>query len=171
MKSKYILFIIIFVILIAININVYAGEFLEPYTPTKEELGGKISIPNREGGDDNYTEIYTYEELYSVLEDLSIEYRSLLEEYHSAEQNYQEQLKELQRDYDELLIQTENLEEQSDNNNLATITIIVIGIIAVIVVLYNVSKMRKNTYRNEGVFYMEEKHVRNIKKKESRQTR
>lgn len=82
---------------------------LEIYYPTKEELGGNISIPNRKGGTDEYIEIDTYEKLYSVLEDLGVEYRQLLEEYKSLESNYEELKKELANKEEEM----KYLEEQS----------------------------------------------------------
>lgn len=140
MKNKYILSIIIFIMCIVANINVYAEESLQLHYPTKEELGGRIAIPNREGGYDRYTDINTYEDLYSVLEDLSAEYNRLLEEYHSTERNYQELLKEAQRDYEELLMETQNSEEKVESDNEINISIVIIGIIITIAILYYISK-------------------------------
>lgn len=93
MKSKvFLLFLIFITLLIPFT---YCTEMIEPYYPTKEELGGYIKIPNREGNQDHYTDINTYEELYSVLEDLSMSYKDLLEEYNDLEHDYSELYNEL----------------------------------------------------------------------------
>lgn len=52
---------------------------------TQEEIGSNISIPNKEGSFDIYGDIYTFEDLYSVLEDLSVNYQDLLDEKHYLE--------------------------------------------------------------------------------------
>lgn len=137
-KYTFLLFIIIYLCCILFAIPKVYG--MEVYYPTKEEIGGEIQIPNREGSYDCYTDINTYEELYSVLEDLSIEYSKLLEEYNSMEGNYQEKLRDKNIKIEDLNdeIEYQKVKAKNSDNNIIIIimTIIIVGI----VILYNYSK-------------------------------
>lgn len=137
--KKIFVVIICFMMILSWITNTYASEFLEPYYPTKEELGGNIDIPNKEGTLDHYTDINTYEELYSVLEDLSFEYRRLLEEYGSLEQSYEESMEEKDREIealkDEIEYSSSNIEDDGSYK-----LIIIAVIIFIIVAIYNYFK-------------------------------
>lgn len=132
--KKIFIIIIYIVAILGWSINIYASEFVEMYQPTKEELGGKINIPNRDGTLDHYTDINTYEDLYSVLEDLSFEYRCLLNEYNSLEKNYQDDIEEKNKEIQLLKdeIEYSNLSVEDDGTYKLIIVCIVIFIILVI---------------------------------------
>lgn len=122
----------------------FCTEMIEPYFPTKEDLGGYIKIPNREGNQDHYTDINTYEELYSVLEDLSMSYKDLLEEYNYLEDEYSSLYKELNdkeeeyKNLEEKLTGTQNRLYNKENETKSFWSLIYISIIiALIIYLYN----------------------------------
>lgn len=135
MKKICVLFIIIYFMIFGYSV-VSNANIIELYTPTKEELGGEISIPNRNGSQDHYTDIDTYEELYSVLEELSFEYRELLEEYYEMEDNYKEissSIEENNLSYEELTEMLDSTEQQittlkNEQSYILTVFIIVLGI-------------------------------------------
>lgn len=138
MKKRYILFIIIY---LCLNLFIISKSYcIELYHPTKEELGGEIQIPNKEGTYDNYTNINTYEDLYSVLEDLSVEYIQLLEEYKSMESNYQGELYDKNIEIEELKAELDNKKIATKNESNNVITIIITIIVVGIVILYSYSK-------------------------------
>lgn len=131
MKKRYMLFIIIY---LCLNLFIIPKSYcIEIYYPTKEELGGEIQIPNKEGTYDHYTNINTYEDLYSVLEDLSVEYTRLLEDYNSMESSYQSELHDKNIEIEELKTELDNnkIATKNENNNMTAIIIslIIVGII------------------------------------------
>lgn len=144
MKRVILFMFVFFTVSIFFVGETYCTDRIEPYTPTKEELEGIIKIPNKDGGVDTYTEINTYEDLYSVLEDLSYEYNRLLEDYHSSERNYEDLAIELQNKNEEVIQLQEELKgltqanTKSDGRNTATFIIIaMIGIVAILVYYSN----------------------------------
>lgn len=136
----------IFIVLFLIINRCYATtDKLVPYNPTKEDLKGEIDIPNREGSRDTYTDINTYEDLYSVLEDLSFNYNKLLEEYYEMEDNYKETIEEKNREIEELKIEIENIEitEKETINNESNV-IIIAGIITICLMIWYFNKKQNN---------------------------
>lgn len=141
MKKVCVLFIIFFLIISNYSI-VLKAENIKLYTPTKEELGGEISIPNINGSWDQYTDIDTYEKLYSVLEELSVEYKDLLEKYNNSEQECEELNKELE----ELKLELENRNEKNlftINNSNELIGVIVI-LVMIIIISYKIGLNRNH---------------------------
>lgn len=135
MKKVFLFMVILFFVLLPSFSNCTNEENLTlvPHTVTKEELGGEISIPNEKGEMDKYSNIDTYEDLYSVLEDLSYNYQQLLEEYNSAQSN----IEELNAKISELEYELENSDTTitSDSSDASS------GLLALIlipVVLYGV---------------------------------
>lgn len=81
----------LFIILITTVAYVYAENNQLEYKPlTREEIGTEISIPNRDGEWDTYANINTFEDLYSVLEDLSVDYKYILEQKWNLEGKVEE---------------------------------------------------------------------------------
>lgn len=129
MKKKLISFFLILIFCFA-AITTYSAEKLEYHKLTKEEIGGEIDIPNREGSYDNYENINTYEDLYEVLEDLSIKYKQLLEEYNSLNDDYEELYNELE-EYKEEYENTDK--KQPEVKYTKTDKILMIIVVAIII--------------------------------------
>lgn len=104
------------------------------------EIDGEISIPNKDGGVNHYSEIYTYDELYSVLEDLSSEYIELLEEYNSSKTNYEEEIKKQKEEIKELKNKNEEQTFQIKNDSSIITVIIIVIIIGLISIACYYSK-------------------------------
>ncbi len=130
-KIKIVLLLIVMLIIYSPSSKIYS---IEIYHPTKEELKGEISIPNREGEQDTYSEINTYEELYSVLEDLSYEYTKLLEEYNSMENSYHEEIHQNEQKIEDLEEELDLEEKLENKNNKLEETQIVEGVLIVIII-------------------------------------
>lgn len=148
MLKRIILLLMIFII---VTTSVIAEDNKLEYKPlTREEIGTEISIPNREGKWDTYANIDTFEKLYSVLEDLSVEYNDLLEEKWTLEGRVDE-LKEENEELRDQIHSFENEEEYQTeekysngadkNSNIIGILItIIICLIIYIIILKDKSK-------------------------------
>lgn len=132
-RRPMILSIILFLILIPVSSNCDDDLLITPHKVTKEELGGEISIPNRDGEYDTYTDVDTYEDLYSVLEDLSVDYGQLLEEYNSAQSDIEELNLEIQNLKDELK-NSNNMNSSDSSDSLSDILIF----ISIPIILYGI---------------------------------
>ena len=128
------------------------NQLIEYHMVTKEELNGEIQIPNKDGGWDTYSNIDTYESLYSVLEDLSISYNDLLEEYNYSQttiaeqsseiRNLEEEIDDLEKQLQKKQIEISNLND-SDDWKLLIVPIIILGIPLLIDFIYNKLKKEK----------------------------
>lgn len=122
----------IFIIIILIEIMCMPRT----YCNILQDLDGEVKIPNSDGEMDRYTDIYSVDDLYSVLEDLSTSYNSLLKEYNSLENDNMESNKEIEKLKEEL----DTYKQDNVKNSNSTVLIIFICIGIIIGILYLVSR-------------------------------
>lgn len=106
------------------------------YCNILQELDGEVSIPNSNGEMDKYSDIYSVDDLYSVLEDLSTSYNSLLEKYNSLENDNMENYKEIE----DLKSELDEYKQANVKNSNSTVIIIFVFIGIIIGILYLVSR-------------------------------
>nr|DAZ62890.1 MAG TPA: hypothetical protein [Caudoviricetes sp.] len=128
MKKIYKVFIIIILIEIMCIPRTYCNIL--------QDLDGEVKIPNSDGQTDIYTDIYSVDELYSVLEDLSQSYNSLFEKYNSLENDNMESNKEIEKLKEEL----DTYKQDNVKNSNSTVLIIFVCIGIIIGILYLISR-------------------------------
>ena len=122
----------IFIIIILIEIMCMPRT----YCNILQDLDGEVKIPNSDVEMDRYTDIYSVDDLYSVLEDLSTSYNSLLKEYNSLENDNMESNKEIEKLKEEL----DTYKQDNVKNSNSTVLIIFVCIGIIIGILYLVSR-------------------------------
>lgn len=121
------------------------------FTFSLQSIVNSITVETRENGEKIHYEVNTFNELYSIVEDFTIEYDDLLEENGSLERTIEELNDELEQKEEEISqLKEENsgyinrLHSNDDNWKLIIISIVIFGIPFLIYYIIDNKRTRLN---------------------------
>lgn len=127
--------IIVFTTICFILLSIYSISYC---------IDGDVQIPNKEGYWDRYTDIYTYDSLYSVLEDLSVSYQELLRDYNYDEKTIEELGSEIKDKEDEISDLKQTIKElniEKNNKEHDNSLYYILGAGAIIFIIYYIKEL------------------------------